>query len=405
MSRTKKKAQWSRMIDVHGISIRLYERPKGTTVYMSFPWDGKKVQRSTKRRDRREAAEYARRFVHGLVEDRFLGRTGPVTLGEVFRLYLAERAPLLSDDWRSLAETRRRIFENAWGVSINVEDISQTHIDRYIKRRKDGSLAPEHSHNRKTVRSGTIDNDLRWLSSVFNWGRKFKVDGKRFLSTNPLHEVEWPKEKNLLRPVASHSRFTDTMGVVERVDPAGRLRCMLALARYSGRRESAICQLRASDILRDPAALRRALADLGMDESQADHWQHGAIRWRAAADKQGFETLAPLSERARHELNRYLIENPRVGDAWLFPSPSDDSKPFRRDVAARWLIKAEVLAELPKLRGGVWHPYRRLWATERKHLPDLDVAAAGGWRDTRALKLSYQQADPATMQSVVEAGS
>jgi hypothetical protein len=33
------------------------------------------------------------------------------------------------------------------------------------------------------------------------------------------------------------------------------------------------------------------------------------------------------------------------------------------------------------------------------------VAAAGGWRDTRALRLSYQQADPATMKSVVEAGS
>ena len=186
---------------------------------------------------------------------------------------------------------------------------------------------------------------------------------------------------------------------------------MLALARYTGRRESAICQLRASDILRDSGALRRALADQGMDESQADHWQHGAIRWRAAADKQGFEALAPLSERARQELDHYRLENPRVGDAWLFPSPSDDSKPFRRDVAARWLIKAEVLAELPKLRGGVWHPYRRLWATDmrgcshRKHLPDLDVAAAGGWRDTRALKLSYQQADPATMKSVVEAGS
>ena len=180
---------------------------------------------------------------------------------------------------------------------------------------------------------------------------------------------------------------------------------MLALARYTGRRESAICHLRASDILRDSAALRRALADQGMDESQADHWQHGAIRWRATSDKQGFETLAPLSERARQELDRYLVENPRVGDAWLFPSPGDDSKPFRRDVAARWLIKAEVLAELPKLRGGVWHPYRRLWATERKHLPDLDVAAAGGWRDTRALKLSYQQADPATMKSVVEAGN
>ena len=64
-----------------------------------------------------------------------------------------------------------------------------------------------------------------------------------------------------------------------------------------------------------------------------------------------------------------------------------------------------LAADLPKLRGGVWRPYRRLWATERKHLPDLDVAAAGSWRDTRALKLSYHQADAATMKSVVEAGN
>jgi hypothetical protein len=75
------------------------------------------------------------------------------------------------------------------------------------------------------------------------------------------------------------------------------------------------------------------------------------------------------------------------------------------DVASKWLLRAEKRAKLPKLRGGIWHPYRRLWATERKALPDADVAAAGGWRDTRALRLSYQQADPATMKSVVEAGS
>ena len=67
-------------------------------------------------------------------------------------------------------------------------------------------------------------------------------------------------------------------------------------------------------------------------------------------------------------------------------------------------MKAEKLAELPKLAGGRWHPYRRLWATERKTLPDADVAAAGGWRDTRALKMSYQQADPITVLRVVEAG-
>jgi hypothetical protein len=77
----------------------------------------------------------------------------------------------------------------------------------------------------------------------------------------------------------------------------------------------------------------------------------------------------------------------------------------RPDVVAKWLLKAEKSAGLPKLRGGTFHPYRRLWASERKHLPDQDVASAGGWRDTRALKLSYQHADPATVLRVVEAGS
>src|SRR6478672_5829345 len=40
---------------------------------------------------------------------------------------------------------------------------------------------------------------------------------------------------------------------------------------------------------------------------------------------------------------------------------------------------SRTAAELPKLKGGVWHPYRRKWATVRKHLSLADVAAAGGW--------------------------
>jgi hypothetical protein len=55
------------------------------------------------------------------------------------------------------------------------------------------------------------------------------------------------------------------------------------------------------------------------------------------------------------------------------------------------LIAAERKAGLPKLRGGAWHPYRRKWATERKHLPITDVAAAGGWADVQTLIDCYQQ--------------
>ena len=69
------------------------------------------------------------------------------------------------------------------------------------------------------------------------------------------------------------------------------------------------------------------------------------------------------------------------------------------------LREGEKLAGLQTQKGTLRHAYRRKWVTERKHLPDVDVAAAGGWKDTESLKTAYQQADQATMLKVVlEAG-
>ena len=60
------------------------------------------------------------------------------------------------------------------------------------------------------------------------------------------------------------------------------------------------------------------------------------------------------------------------------------------------------MAGLPKLRRGVFHPYRRLWASERKALPSKDVAHAGGWKDIETMLGSYVQSDAATVLRVVE---
>jgi hypothetical protein len=73
-----------------------------------------------------------------------------------------------------------------------------------------------------------------------------------------------------------------------------------------------------------------------------------------------------------------------------------------KNTASYWLRRAEQLAGLPKPERGLWHPYRRAWAVERKHLPDPDVAKAGGWRDLATMKQSYQRSDPATVLKVVE---
>jgi integrase len=194
-----------------------------------------------------------------------------------------------------------------------------------------------------------------------------------------------------------------------------RLRTILVLARHTGRRESAICNLRASDLLLTPERMRGALAAEGMDERLAEHMPHGAIRWAAEHDKQGLLFITPISAETRRELDRYIRQHPRMGNVPLFPAPgprrkkgapprSGLEKPVSRETAARWLLRAEKAAELPKLTGGVFHPYRRLFASERRHLPDLDVATAAGWKDPATMRRAYQQTDPAAVLRAVNHG-
>ena len=168
---------------------------------------------------------------------------------------------------------------------------------------------------------------------------------------------------------------------------------MLALARYTGRHENAICQLKASDVLLTRDQVLHTLAAAGLDERLADHMPHGAVRWRPEADKRGYAAVMAIGPAARAALDAYLRDHPRVGDAWLFPADKDPSRPVQKGVAGDWLVRAERRAKLPKLERGRFHPYRRLFATERKHLPDVDVAEAAGWRDLRTMKRSYQQPD------------
>ncbi len=66
-----------------------------------------------------------------------------------------------------------------------------------------------------------------------------------------------------------------------------------------------------------------------------------------------------------------------------------------------WLERAESHAGLPKLKGGLWHAYRRALATSRKHLPVGEVAAAGGWKDVSTLLRCYTQADNDTILAVM----
>jgi len=90
-----------------------------------------------------------------------------------------------------------------------------------------------------------------------------------------------------------------------------------------------------------------------------------------------------------------------VGDVWLFPAPRRPEQPWSRHHAKDLLNRATAAAKLEPLAGGDFHPFRRKWVTERKHLPLADVAAAGGWKTVQTLEQSYARADSETLLAVV----
>jgi hypothetical protein len=67
------------------------------------------------------------------------------------------------------------------------------------------------------------------------------------------------------------------------------------------------------------------------------------------------------------------------------PHPRNQAIPVMMHLAADGLNRAYRYAGIERQVGGLWHPFRRRWATLRKHYPVRDVADAGGWTDTQTL--------------------
>ena len=239
-------------------------------------------------------------------------------------------------------------------------------------------------------RPRTVIADLQWLRGALAWASK-----RRMIPENPLRGFQLPRDPNPRRAVASHDRYERLVAAIEPLigtkDESGReviwpteLRLILALVNGTGRRLSAVLHLKVSDLL--------------LDEKP-----YGAIRWRAEWDKGKRDQVVPINREVRAEIDRFLYARPAIGDAWLVPSrrKRKANRPLSRSGAANMLKRAEKLAKLPHLSGSTWHAYRRKWATERKHLPAVDVAAAGGWKNVRTLQTVYQQPDQSSMLRVV----
>jgi len=324
---------------------------------------------------------------------------GPITVAGVMALYLTsvegKQSPVHSADTHRAAEMWTRHL----GPEFRVERFGPSHWDAFARLRGSGELdargcVVSDPDERSPVGPRIIAKDMKVLRAACRRASIERTPAGGFvLTADPTRGLALPVERNPRRPIYDADRVDALMAVADRVQVRvgwgkeaqwvpSPLPTLLRLAADTGRRISAILALRASDW-------------------RPDRGTHGRILWRADSDKVGRDWLAPVTPDVRAELERYRRDHLLVGEALFFPAPNDSTRPVTVQVATEWLRRAEKLAELEPMPGGAWHPLRRKWATERKHLSPKDTAAVGGWTDLTTLQNVYQVADAETMEAVV----
>lgn len=387
-----KRKLWSWTAGQHGYAVHVYEREPGGVIYYRV---ARKVRHSLKHRDRDAAMKWAREQSERLATKEENITTPTPTVSRVLALYLSREMPRHSRSVRYQDERAAAMFTAFLGAGRDLSKLTYDEWSRFIEARKSGAIGPRgepvDEADRQPV-SQAVKADLEWLRFVIRWACAWRdpATNKLLMDNDPTREKifrereDKTRVKNPRRPIATADRYDATMKHAPAVH--AYLPEILQLANGTARRIRAILGLRYSDF--ELKATKDA--------------PYGVIVWPASSDKMDKEWRMEMSAQVRKTVDGILGHRPGIGSAFLFPMPGNAEKPISYELASKLLRKAERLAKLPKLDGGLWHPYRRKWATERRHHPEQkDVAAVGGWSDPATMQRCYQGSDAATRLRVL----
>jgi hypothetical protein len=63
---------------------------------------------------------------------------------------------------------------------------------------------------------------------------------------------------------------------------------------------------------------------------------------------------------------------------------------------------AQLLAGLPPVKGGGYHPFRRKFGNELRHVAPSDLLDLAGWNDYRTVLTCHQTANEGAMRAALE---
>lgn len=360
--------------------------------------------------DRREADRRAKQLYAALLSDaKPTVATTAVPLGLLWDEYRTTSQRFLNNNPKTRRDsaTRAALLLAFFGPHRDVRYLTEDDQLAYQRARTQGGIVYTLARAREggaggqpmqrlqqfrtaPVRARSAEADLVLLHTILTWATTHRAASKQFLlDRNPLRGAARKPELNPVRPVTTYDQFLDTRRAIQALAAAApdagearrrwvKMELALVLAEATGRRLGAIRQLRWEDI------------DFAASE----------ITWRADADKKGVVWIVPIPASLHAELTEFRRSLGAI-TGWLFSGERATGQPMDRHLFDKWLVVAERTANLEKLVGGTWHPYRRKWAMERKHWPMGDVAAVGGWRDIETLLKCYSQADRVTMLGVM----
>ena len=379
-----KKKNWSYTTGEKGRNrVRAFEDDKTGIILLEFysrnlgATEPKRERVSTTHRDRALAKQQADQLA-GQLSQNEPPPTKELTLRTLFDIYLREVTPGKGDSKRKHDHRCAEMFVAFLGAGRKPSTLNRRDWDRFVKERRSGNIAPAGVKELREVGARVVAYDLKWLLSVLNWATTSGDHrGGVLLERNPLRGLPVPKEESPRRPVLMQEQYDALLSVAGQV--ASDFRLALVLAHETGHRIGAVRMLRWSDL----------------------ELERGTVRWRGENDKIGFEHTTYLSDVAKARLAEFRKARPAIGDAWIFPSPEDGSKPCSRHLVRDWWERGSKLAGLPQGQRLGWHSLRRKFATEMKQAPLKDLCQLGGWKSAQTVLTCYQQPDEVTQRQAL----